>query len=119
MINWFEIPVSDFTRAKKFYESVIGCKLEESDMMGMKMGMFPMDEGKVSGAIVKSDNHKTSSDGVVVYLNGNPDMAPALSKIEKAGGKVVMPKTHISDEIGYMAFFIDTEGNKLAFHSQN
>ena len=33
-------------------------------------------------------------------------------------GKVLIPKTHITDEIGYMAFFEDTEGNVVAMHSQ-
>jgi len=62
--------------------------------------------------------HKPSNDGAKIYLNGNPDLANALSKIEAAGGKIVMPKTKISDDIGYMAFFNDTEGNTVALHSQ-
>jgi predicted enzyme related to lactoylglutathione lyase len=36
-----------------------------------------------------------------------------------AGGKVTMPKTKISDEIGFMAFFVDSEGNGMALHSNN
>jgi predicted enzyme related to lactoylglutathione lyase len=62
--------------------------------------------------------HKPSADGVKIYLNGNPDLAKILSKVEKAGGKITMPKTKISDDIGYMAFFIDTEGNSIGLHSQ-
>jgi predicted enzyme related to lactoylglutathione lyase len=31
--------------------------------------------------------------------------------------KVVIPKTKINDEISPMAFFVDTEGNNMAFHS--
>jgi len=61
--------------------------------------------------------YKPSADGAVIYLNGNPDLSVPLGKIEEAGGHVVMPKTLINDEIGYMAFFIDTEGNKVALHS--
>jgi len=61
--------------------------------------------------------HKPSEEGVVIYLNGNPDLALAPGRVEEAGGRVVMPKTLISEEIGYMAFFIDTEGNKVALHS--
>jgi predicted enzyme related to lactoylglutathione lyase len=51
-------------------------------------------------------------------LNGNPDLSLPLSKVAAAGGKVVMPKTKISDDIGYMAFFIDPEGNSIGLHSQ-
>ena len=39
-------------------------------------------------------------------------------KIESQGGKTLMNKTQISPEIGYMAYFLDTEGNRIALHSQ-
>ncbi len=119
-INWFEIPVADFGRATAFYETVFGIKLEESDMMGMKMGFFPYapESGKVSGAIVHGPMHKPGADGAIIYLNGNPDLSVALGKVEDAGGKIMMPKTQITPEIGHMAFFTDSEGNRLALHSQ-
>jgi hypothetical protein len=119
-INWFEISVTDMNRAKKFYETVFDIKMETMNMMGMDMAFFPAEagNGKASGGLVQSPQHKPSVDGVKLYLNGNPDLSIALAKVEKAGGKVVMPKTKISDEVGYMAFFIDTEGNAVALHSQ-
>lgn len=120
-LNWFEISVSDISRAKKFYEAIFGIEMYQENMMGMEMAYFPSDmgNGKVSGAIVQSENHKPSMDGAKIYLNGNPDLDNALSKIEAAGGQILMPKTKISDEIGYMAFFIDSEGNNVALHSNN
>ena len=78
-----------------------------------------MGSGKASGGLVQSPMHKPSADGVKIYLNGNPDLSIALSKVEKAGGKITMPKTKISDDVGFMAFFVDTEGNVVALHSQN
>jgi predicted enzyme related to lactoylglutathione lyase len=69
--------------------------------------------------LVQSDMHKPSADGAKVYFNGNPDLDTALSKVEGAGGTIAMPKTKINDDIGYMAFFIDTEGNAVALHSQH
>ena len=118
-LNWFEISVSDIARAKKFYETVFSVKLDQADMMGMQMAMFPSENmnGKVSGALVQSNMHKPSADGAKIYFNGNPDLGVALDKVEAAGGKVTMPKTKIGDEIGYMAFFTDTEGNGVAMHS--
>jgi predicted enzyme related to lactoylglutathione lyase len=118
-LNWFEIPVNDIDRAKKFYEGVFGIEMHASEMMGMKMATFIADDmnGKVSGALVQSDMHKPAADGVVIYLNGNPDLEVPLSRIERAGGKVAMSKTFINENVGYMAFFIDTEGNKIALHS--
>lgn len=118
-LNWFEISVSDINRAIKFYESIFGIELGQQEMMGMQMAFFPAEDmnGKVSGSLVQGPMHKPSADGAKIYFNGNPDLAIALAKIEPAGGKVVMPKTRISDEIGYMAFFVDSEGNTVALHS--
>jgi hypothetical protein len=119
-LNWFEIAVSDINRAKKFYETVFGIEMHSDDMMGMKMAVFITDDnaGKVSGALVQSDMHKPSADGVTIYLNGNPDLDIPLGKIDRAGGKVLMPKTLVNDNVGYMAFFMDTEGNKVGLHSR-
>jgi uncharacterized protein len=118
-LNWFEISVSDIIRAKKFYETVFDIEMVQQNMMGMQMASFPTDDstGKVGGGLVQSDMHKPGTEGAVIYLNGNPDLGLALGKVEGAGGKVVMPKTFISETIGFMAFFIDTEGNKVALHS--
>ena len=118
-LNWFEISVSDIARATKFYETVFDIKMEHMEMMGMKMAMFPSENmnGKVSGGLVQGDMYKPSADGAKIYFNGNPDLSVALGRVEAAGGKVTMPKTQISPEIGHMAFFIDSEGNAVAMHS--
>lgn len=118
-LNWFEIPVTNISRAAKFYETIFGITMHQQEMMGMQMAYFPSEDmnGKVSGALVQSPQHKPSAEGVRIYLNGNPDLAQVLSKIEAAGGRVTMPKTSISEEIGHMAFFIDSEGNTMALHS--
>ena len=119
-ISWFEIPVTDINRAAQFYETIFGIKLNALDMPNIKMRLFPIDDPLgVGGALADSGGfHKPSgTEGPLIYLNGNPDLSVALGKVEKAGGKVVMPKTLITDEIGYMAFFMDTEGNKVALHS--
>jgi predicted enzyme related to lactoylglutathione lyase len=53
----------------------------------------------------------------LVYLNGNPDVQNVLDKVEAAGGKILVPKTQISPEHGYMAVFADTEGNRIGLHA--
>ena len=120
-VNWFEIPVKEITRASKFYETIFDIKMTPMEMMGMKMAFFPAEpgSGKASGGLVQSEMHKPSMEGSVIYLNANPDLQNSLNKVEAAGGKVLMPKTKISDEIGHMAFFADTEGNRMALHSNN
>ena len=119
-LNWFEIPVRDMVRAKHFYQVIFSIHMHEMEMMGMIMAGFPGEpgSGKVSGALVQSENHIPSAEGVVLYLNANPDMSPVLERIAQEGGHIVLPKTLISPEIGFMAFFIDTEGNKVGLHSQ-
>jgi predicted enzyme related to lactoylglutathione lyase len=121
-LNWFEIPAKDIQRAKKFYETIFAVKMDDMpEMMGMKMSSFPseMGNGKASGALVQSEQHKPSTDGAVIYLNANPSIQTVIDRIDGAGGKVLMPKTQISPEIGHMAFFMDTEGNKVGLHGQN
>jgi predicted enzyme related to lactoylglutathione lyase len=121
-LNWFEIPATDYKRAQSFYENIFGIQMEHSNMMDMDMVMFPGDSsnGKVYGALVQSAFHKPSADGALVYLNANEaGMDTVLTRIPTAGGNVVMPKTQITPEIGYMAMFMDTEGNRVALHSSN
>jgi predicted enzyme related to lactoylglutathione lyase len=117
-INWFEIPAQDFDRAKDFYSNVLAGELHVEEMMGTKMAFLPTEgDGAVGGAVCAGEMYKPSSDGAVVYLNGGDDLSVPLSRVEESGGQVLMPKTKITDEIGYMAFFSDSEGNKVAFHS--
>ena len=73
----------------------------------------------IGGAICLSGNSyiPSADSGPLVYLNANPDVQNILNKIEAAGGKILMPKTQISPEYGYMALFLDTEGNRVALHS--
>jgi uncharacterized protein len=75
--------------------------------------------GKVSGALVQSLMHTPSQDGAFIYLNANPSIQAVIDRIVPAGGNVVMPRTEISPEIGFMAFFIDSEGNRVGLHGQN
>ena len=86
-LNWFEIPALDITRATKFYETIFGITMEKmQEMMGMKMSGFPADmgNGKASGALVQSQQHKPSMDGCVIYLNANPTIQTIIDRIEKS-----------------------------------
>ena len=120
-ISWFEIGTTDLDRATKFYETIFGVSLIPMDLPNIKMRMFPIDNMQtgIGGALVDSGGfHKPSAtDGPLIYLNGNPDVQNILDKVEAAGGKIMVPKTEISPEYGYMAVILDTEGNRIGLHS--
>jgi len=119
-INWFEIAVLDIARAKKFYESIFEIKMEQMEMDGMKYALFPFNpiNSKVAGGLAQSPLHIPSTTGSIIYLNANPDLQNVLDRIEEADGKITMPKTSIGQN-GFMAMFIDSEGNSIALHSNN
>ncbi len=120
-ISWFEIPSTDLMRATKFYETIFSTNLVVMDMPNIRMRLFPIEDMQngIGGAVVDSGGfHKPSvTDGPLIYLNANPDVEIILSKVEAAGGKIVVPKTPISEEFGFMAIIIDTEGNRIGLHS--
>lgn len=116
-LNWFEIPVADFGRAKSFYEQVLGITIERLEMGPLTMGMLTQDPESVGGALVYGEDVTPSTHGTTVYLNGGDDLAPMLERVEAAGGSVMVPKTEIGNDFGFFAFFVDTEGNKVGLHS--
>jgi Predicted enzyme related to lactoylglutathione lyase len=120
-ISWFEIPATDLARAQKFYETIFSVSLIPMDMPNIRMRMFPIDDMQngIGGAVVDSGGfHRPSAtDGPLIYLNGQPDVQQVLDKVDAAGGSIMVPKTEISPEYGYMAVILDTEGNRIGLHS--
>ncbi len=119
-INWFEIPAIELERAKDFYEGIFKINMDFMDNGEMKMYVFPMDpsSGKVSGGIAASEFHEPAqSGGPLLYLNANPSIDLVLKRIEENGGKILIPKTRISEDVGFMAFFRDSEGNTIGLHA--
>jgi uncharacterized protein len=116
-INWFEIPVKNFDRAKTFYETILGTTMQPMEAMGMKTAFFNFDMEKgIGGCITEGPGYEPSANGTRVYLNGGEDLNISLSKVESAGGKIILAKTGIGHN-GYMAHFEDSEGNKIGIHS--
>jgi predicted enzyme related to lactoylglutathione lyase len=120
-ISWFEIPATDLDRAATFYETIFGLELIPMDLAQIRMRMFPIDnpETGIGGAVVYAEGFYQSSetDGPLIYLNANPDVQAVLDRVESAGGKIIVPKTEIGPDYGYMGIFIDTEGNRIGLHS--
>ncbi|WP_142603675.1 VOC family protein [Solitalea koreensis] len=116
-INWFEIPVSDFERARKFYSTILEIEMYDMIMGENRMGFFPSEAGSVSGAIVSGKGYEPCTKGSLIYLSCGDDLSNTLGKVVENGGSVLVPKTIISPEYGFYAFFSDTEGNKVGLHS--
>ena len=91
------------------------------DMPSIRMRMFPVEDqvNGIGGAVAHSGSfHKpTLTDGPLIYLNGNPDLQQVLDRVVAAGGSIMVPKTEISPEYGFMAVIIDSEGNRIGLHS--
>lgn len=119
-ISWFEIPVLDFPRAKKFYNTILGDEIHEMLMGEQLMGFFPCNpaEGGIGGALVLADGYEPSKKGTKVYLNAGDNLYTVLNRVEAAGGKIITDKTEITPEYGYYAEFEDTEGNYISLHSK-
>lgn len=118
-INWFEISVKNFNRAKTFYETILSATMQPMEAMGMKSAFFPADleKGSIGGCIIEGQGYEPSGKGTLVYLSGGDDLGVTLSKVEQAGGKIILPKTAIGPN-GFMAHFEDSEGNKVGLHSR-
>ncbi len=115
-VGWFEIPVTDIVRAKDFYEYVLGYQLTFQELKRMKLAEFPMTEGRgISGALVQAIGYTPQHSGTLVYFTVQ-NIEETLSRVEKKGGKLLIPKTDIGEH-GYIAHFEDSEGNQVALHS--
>lgn len=116
-ISWFEIPAQNFDRAKSFYEAILGTEMMRMDMMSMKCAFFSADlQNGVGGCIIEGQGYEPCDKGSLIYLNGGDDLNTILSKVESAGGKVTLPKMAIGEN-GFMAHFVDSEGNRIGLHS--
>lgn len=120
-LNWFEIPATNFERAKAFYEDVLQAKMHVMDMPAMdaKYAFFPaeLETGGVGGGLTQGPGHVPSQTGTLVYLNAGDDLAGPLGRVQQAGGQILVPKTSLGPN-GFMAQFLDTEGNRVALHSR-
>lgn len=119
-IAWVEIPVNDFARAKTFYGAIFDYEVPEMQMGPLQMGflLYDREQQGIGGALCYGDGYTPAgSKGPRVYLNAGKDLNTVLGRVERAGGKVTMPKVEIAPGMGNMAFFEDTEGNNVGLFS--
>lgn len=114
-ITWFEINVADLDRAIQFYNHVLETEIKVMEMDDFpRMGMFPGDG--VTGALVEDEEYVAPEhSGVMLYFDGSSGIEPYVKRVEEAGGQIIMPRTIVTEEIGFWAGFEDLDGNVLAF----
>lgn len=115
-IVWVDIPVKNLDRAIKFYSAVLGAPVKKEQSPEMTIGILPHEEGEVGGCLFKREGEAPSTQGALIYLNANGRLDHATTAVEANGGKVLIPK-HPIGPYGSRAVVLDSEGNRVALHS--
>lgn len=123
VITGFEIPVTDIERAIRFYESILDIKLvrrkdgeEEAAFFPYNPNIIQASSGRVTGVLSQSSVNQPSSNGTIVYINASPRIQEVIDRVERCGGKVIMPKTEIP--AGFISIIHDSEGNKVGLYAE-
>jgi predicted enzyme related to lactoylglutathione lyase len=111
----FEIPHDDGDRARGFYEQVFGWQLmtmPELDYTLVTTGpsgdQGPTEPGFINGGLMQRQDELTAPN-VVIDVDNIED---ALKAVNDAGGSTVNERMPVGD-MGYAAYFKDTEGNVI------
>lgn len=117
-VVYFEIPVMDMERAIAFYSAVFDFTFEKNIIDHNEMAFFPFEDiaRGITGALAKGAIYVPTMQGVLVYF-GTTDIDTILHKAVEAGGEILYPKTS-NGELGHVAEFKDSEGNRIALHQK-
>ena len=113
-IVWFDVPASDLERAMNFYSKVLDVEISE-EFPGV--AVMSHDQGEVAGCVFKSEEIQPTSHGTLLYFNVNGRLDEAVAEVEGCGGTIKEPP-HSIGEFGHRALVIDSEGNRIALHSE-
>ncbi len=115
-LTWFEIPVADFDRARRFYETILETTIPEHAFQGSRIAVFPYEQGGAGGCLDAGSPSKPGDRGVVIYLDVRGRLDRTLQLVASAGGRIASPKAELPN-IGFVAQIIDSEGNRVGLHS--
>ena len=113
---WLDIPVSDLDRSVRFYAAVLGVGVTKESFGDVTFGLLEHDEGN-GGCLVIAPDEITGDKGMLVYMNVNGRIRDAVLQTEQNGGSVVQP-IHSIGPHGFRAVILDSEGNRVALHSE-
>ncbi len=112
----FEIPADNVKRTQAFYSKAFGWQMNSIPGMNYTMvGTTPSDQngtptepGAINGGMAK----RGAPLKVPVITIGVQSIDESLETVKKLGGKVVKKKEPVGD-MGFAAYFKDTEGNVI------
>jgi len=112
--GFFQVPADDVGRAKKFYQSLLGWKIEPAtDLEDTSLQWQNIITGTPeTGKMNEGGLYKRMGPGPIMNFAVVEDVDRVLAKVEKLGGNIVMPKNEIKN-VGTVAVIQDTEGNIL------
>src|SRR5438128_1253813 len=115
-IVWFDLPVADLDRAAAFYRAVLNIAVEKAQFENFSFCVLEHGDGN-GGCLVPKPQEVSGAAGILVYMNVNGRIRDAVSRAEALGGKVLEP-THAIGPHGFRAIVLDSEGNRIALHSE-
>lgn len=108
-VTHFEITADDVARAKKFYETMFGWKIDSANMPGVDYWLAKTGEGEgIDGAIMPRAYQSQPIINTVQVDN----IDESIAKVKSSGGELVGEKQNIPG-VGYFHYVKDTEGNLL------
>jgi predicted enzyme related to lactoylglutathione lyase len=113
-IAYFQIPADDVGRAKKFYQSLLGWKIEpNTTLLDRSLQWQDIITGEPEeGTMNTGGIYKRMMPGPIMNFVRVEDFDKVLASVVKLGGTIVMPKNEIK-AVGIVAVIQDTEGNIL------
>ena len=117
ILCWTDIPATNLDRAITFYSAVLAAEVTKQSMPEFEFGLLPHSESSASGCLVVGEEHQPSLTGPLIYLSVNGRLDAAIEAALSGGGKVLIPK-HPIGPYGYRAVIVDSEGNRIALHSE-
>lgn len=116
-LYFYEIPVTDIGRACDFYSLLLGEEISWTQSVDNLVALLP-GRGGPAGTLIQGPDYRPNKGGagVIVYLTVAPDLLADLAAVEEGGGQVLMERTPIGPN-GFVAYILDSEGNKIGLHA--
>jgi len=113
VIVWASIPCTDLDRAAKFYAHVTGHEIFRMPGMEDQVATIVGEPGEMSVSCDLNTGGKPGVDGPTPYLSAFGDIQGMVARVKEAGGSVLQEPQNMGDMVGWVAFFIDSEGNRM------